>query len=165
MARARVKKIDNVFWGVASGVISALTTGSSAALNFIAVGTQPATLLRMRGEVLVYADGVQATGGLSRVTMGVIKVPEGSSTTVRYDPETDPNAPWLWYDVAHVGYEEMVDNVVDVPVVSGRRILVDNKAMRRIRPDEEFQIVFTNTTIIGGLSVNCAYLMRVLQGF
>ncbi len=165
MARARVKKIDNVFWGLASGVQGALAAGGQVAFNFTGVGTQASTLLRMRGEVLVYLDGLAAPGLGCRVVMGAIKVPEGSATTVQYDPASDSNAPWFWYDVAHLGYEEYAADAIDSPVITAARVHVDNKAMRRIRPDEETQIVFSNVTTVGGMPINIAYGIRLLQGF
>ncbi len=163
MAR-RTKKIDNVIWDLSTGGVGALSAGTSAIL-FASVGTQPTTLLRMRGQVLSYVDATQAPGGLVQLTMGIIKVPEGSGTTVQYDPATDANAPWIWYDFALLGYEEMVTDVVDVPGATSFRSVIDNKAMRRIRPDEELQFAITNTTQAGALSVNMRYGVRWLQGF
>ncbi len=166
MARARTKKIDNVFWGVASGTFDAIAAGNDGALNFIAVGTQPSTLLRLRGQFVTYIDGVSAPGLFVLVQAGIIKVPEGSTTTVRYSPAGDSNAPWLWYTNALIGYEEAVADAVDVAGLNMHREIIDNKAMRRIRPDEEFQFAISNTNIGGGApAINAAYGIRVLQGF
>ena len=164
MARARTRKIDNVFWGLAQGSSLALGVGSAGFLA-VAAGTQAATLLRIRGEVLVYLDGVQAPGTLVLITMGLLVVPEGQATTVLSDPFNDDNAPWLWYGIAYLGYEEAVPDVVDLPLISASRIVIDNKAMRRIRPDQEVQFVTTNTTLGTASSVNVAFAGRVLLGF
>ncbi len=165
MARPRVKKIDNVFWGVTSGIFSALGAGGTLALNAIAVGTQAATLLRVRGEVLGYLDAVQTPPTGCRLSMGLILVPEGTGSTVVYDPALDSNAPWLWYAMMHLGYEEYVTDVIDTPLVSASRLVVDNKAMRRIRPDVEVQFVVNNTTTFGATPANLAFGLRILQGF
>ncbi len=164
MARARVKKIDNVFWGLGTATVTALGAGNIGA-TVIASGTQAATLLRVRGECLVFLDAVQAPGTLVRLTMGIIKVPEGTGTTILWEPFGDDNAPWIWYDVAHLGYEEQVVDVVDSPQLSARRIHIDNKAMRRIRPDEEVQFVVTNTSVATASAVNVFFTARMLLGF
>ena len=162
MAR-RVKKMDNLFWGVATGFFAGQSAGP-AALNFITTPTLPATLLRLRGEVICYLDGAGASSELIRVHMGIILVPEGSGTTVVYDPHLDPNAPWLYHQIVHLGYEERVTDVVDSPVTSAARYVIDNKAMRRIRPDVEAQFCMTNETVGGAEAVNVVYGIRVLQG-
>ena len=165
MARARVKKIDNLLWDISSGGFTGVAAGTSAGLVFIAVGTIPTTLLRMRGTFRAWIDGVQAPGGISLIQAGVIKVPEGSGTTVRYSPALDGNAPWVYYASGIVAYEEMV---ADAVAISGLELFndhVDNKAMRRIRPDEEFQFVVSNTAISGAVAINAAYGIRFLQGF
>ena len=164
MARARTKKIDNVFWGLSSGIIGGLGVGTSA-LNFFAVGTQPSTLLRMRGEMMIWADAIQTGAVAALITFGVIKVPEGTGTTVVYTPVSDSNAPWILYGQATIAYEEYVADVIDCPLGTAARIEIDNKAMRRIRPDEELQLVAENTSLLGSLSVNLSYSIRSLQGF
>jgi len=97
--------------------------------------------------------------------MGIIKVPEGTSTTVVYDPVTDGDAPWLWYDFANLAYEEYVTDVIGSTEAAMRRIIVDNKAMRRTRPDEEYQFVATNQTTNGAAAVDIAFGFRTLIGF
>jgi len=165
VARARVRKIDNLFWGTTSNDHLALAGSGVVGATVISVGTQASTLLRIRGEVLVYLDGVQAPGGLARVEMGIILVPEGTGGSIRFDPSADGNAPWLWFGIVHVGYEEAVADVVDVPGITSVRVPVDNKAMRRIRPDVETQFVAANVSIAGTPAVNIAYGFRILQGF
>ncbi len=168
MARRRSgfqKKIDSVFWSLSNGSSVAQSAGS-VGVQFASVGTAPTTLMRMRGRVLAYADGAQAPpSGPILLSMGIIKVPEGTGSTVLYDPAADGNAPWIWFDTIILGYEEMVTDAIDVPVATGQRLIVDNKAMRRIRPDEELQFVVTNTTIGTALTSNLAYQIRWLQGF
>jgi len=158
------KKIQSTLWELSTGSSLALAAGS-AAIGFSSVGSAPTTLLRMRGEVLVFKNAVSAPGVLASVAMGIILVPVGSGTTVQFSPVTDANAPWIWYETAHIGYEEMVADVIDVPTVSGKRITVDGKAMRKIRPEVEMQFVVENTTIGTALSINMVYSIRWLQGF
>ena len=158
------KKINSLLWELSTGSSPAQAAGS-VAINFSSVGTAPTTLMRIRGEVMAYKDGPAAPGSLAAVNWGIILVPEGSGTTVQFDPVLDANAPWLAYGAMHVGYEEMVTDVIDVPVISGVRQVVDNKAMRKIRPDVEMQFVIANSTVLTALSINFVYSMRWLQGF
>ena len=159
-----VKKIENTVWELSNGSSLAQSAGS-VAIPFSTVGTSPVTLLRMRGEVAVYCDAVQAPARNLLVTMGIILVPEGSGTTVQYDPVTDGNAPWIWFESRVLAYEEPVIDVIDIPGMSSARIIVDNKAMRRIRPDVEMQFVVVNTTVGGASPINMNYQIRWLQGF
>jgi len=165
MARARgVKKIDNVRWQTGTFAATGLSAGNLGQV-FLAADTNPVTLLRMRGTIACYMDGFQGPAPLVQVTTGVILVPEGSGTTVQYDPLADSNAPWIFYSTFFVGYEEMVADVIDVPVISGYREIIDNKAMRKIRPDVELQQVVTNTTILAAGTINFVMACRLLVGF
>ncbi len=160
----RVKKIDNLRWEFSNGAQSALGAGS-AGIGLISVTTLPETLMRVRGEVVAYLDGPQAPGSSVLVSMGIIVVPEGTGTTVLWDPFSDGNAPWLWYGSALLSYEEMVTDVIDIPGMTSSRLTVDNKAMRRVRPDEEVQFVVTNTTLVSAAPINLRYALRTLIGF
>ncbi len=164
MARGRTKKIDNINWTLSSGTFLAQGAGTVAAA-FASAGTLPATLLRIRGESLCWVDAAQAPGGLANVSVGIRLAPEGQGTTVVNSPFTDGNYPWLFFETFNLAYEEMVIDVVDVPVITGRRAVIDNKAMRRVRPDQELQIVLENTTLGGAISVNYVYSLRTLQGY
>ena len=113
MAR-RAKKIDNLIWVYSSGESLAQSAGV-VGRAFASVGTTPTTLLRMRGEWYASISSAKATGIGCRITLGIIKVPEGSGATVRYSPISDANAPWIWYSTAHLQYEEAVTDVVANP--------------------------------------------------
>jgi len=97
------------------------------------------------------------------VTAGLILVPEGTGTTVLWSPFTDGDAPWIWYDSSLLAYEEMVTDVVDIPLMTASRRVIDNKAMRIIR-NQEVQFVVENTTIGSAASCNARVAGRVLSG-
>ncbi len=120
--------------------------------------------MRTRGEVLVFVDGAQAPGGSAQISMGMVLVPEGQSTTVIWDPFNDAEAPWFWYQEVFIAYEEMVIDVVDVPGASSARLIIDSKAMRRANVDEEIQFVVTNTTATAAIQVNVLANFRFLLG-
>ena len=158
------KKLDQTAWELSTGSVSAQGTGS-VAFQFSSVGTDPSTLLRIRGEVVGFTDGANAPGLGVYVAYGIILVPEGTGATVLFDPEADANAPWLLYGSSFLGYEEQVTDVIDIPGISSFRDKIDNKAMRIIRPDMEMQFVFTNASVFTAESVNLAYHLRWLSGF
>ena len=83
---------------------------------------------------------------------------------MRYSPIADATAPWFYYSTFALGYEEMVTDVVDVPGITSYRETIDVKAMRRLRPQEEVQCVFENTTIDGAAAVNVSVFGRFLMG-
>jgi len=170
MARTRPrrsgKKIDNLVWTSAQAKISALAAGSSA-VNVIGVSAinRPVTIMRTRGHVDVFIDGAQAPGGSMTATWGLIVVPEGSGSTVQYNPVADDNADWFGYGQASLAYEEMVTDVIAVQEMLAIRFPVDIKAMRRLGPAEEVQFVMENTTQTSAVAINALGAFRFLLGF
>ncbi len=163
MARRRSgKKIDFVHWTGFQDSILTRSAGISAKQLFPAQH-DPETLMRMRGNLLVSLDATQAPGSLVQIAVGAILVPEGTGTTVLWSPATDPDAPWIWYEIFVVGYEEMVTDVVDVPGLSIFRSVIDNKAMRIIR-NQEIQWSVENVTVAAAAAVNVTLSGRALFG-
>ncbi len=163
MARRRSgKKIDFLHW-----TVGALDVQSHAAGNVATtvLGAQhlPETIMRIRGEVTVFKEGVSAPSLGAIITMGLVLVPEGTGTTVLWNPFTDGEAPWIWWSTAFIGYEEAVVDVVDYPGITSARQVIDSKAMR-INKNMELQFVVENTTTIAALSVNVQGAVRVLSG-
>ncbi len=89
-------------------------------------------------------------------------VPEGTGSTVLWSPLTDADAPWFYYSTFFLGYEEYVVDVIDSPVLTAYREIIDSKAMRRVR-NQEVQLVVENTTIAGAVSVNIVAAGRMLN--
>ena len=163
MARGRhAKKIDSVHWTYGSWSIGAMSAGTQGA-SVLNAQHLPETLLRIRGENVVYVDATAAPGTLAAITSGLILVPEGTSSTVLWSPITDGDAPWIWWDSVIVGHEEMVTDVIAVQEMLGARRVIDNKAMRRIR-NQEVQFVVENATLLGAESVNVFGAARFLSG-
>ena len=155
------KKISYTHWtGFASS--TALAAGTVGA-NIGAAVHEPETLLRIRGNCMGYLDGPIGPGVFIQVAVGIIIVPEGTGTTVLWSPFTDDDAPWIWTEHFYLGYEEMVIDVVDVPGISSFRSVIDNKAMRIVR-NQEFQVVFENTTAGVAGTANVAVTGRILSG-
>ena len=113
------------------------------------------TLIRTRGNLIAFIDGVSDPGDFALISVGMIMVPEGTGTTVLWSPTEDGDAPWFWYEAFHLGYEEAVTNVVSYPGIGVFRQAIDSKAMRK-SVNTEIQIVIENTSIGTALSVNLA---------
>ncbi len=163
MARGRhAKKIDSVHWTLGNFVFGAQAAGVVAS-TFLAAQHLPETLLRIRGEWVADFDGIQSAAIGVTVGVGIVQVPEGTGTTVLWSPISDGDAPWIWWDVMHLLYDEMVQDVIGSQMVlSGRRV-IDSKAMRKLR-NTELQVVCENVTGIGAATINAVGSARVLAG-
>ncbi len=163
MARRRSgKKIDFLHWTFGSGQSLAQSAGT-AADTIAAAQHLPETIMRTRGQITSYLDTAQSGGQLVSMGVGLVLVPEGTGSTVLWSPITDSEAPWLWVNYFALGYEEMVTDVVDVPIITAYRAEIDSKAMRRI-VNMELQVVFENVTIGSAAGVNTLVQVRVLTG-
>jgi len=160
--RRHAKKLETFHWTYGSWSQGATAAGTSAATVFPAQHL-PETLVRMRGESMVYVDATSAPGSLASIGVGLILVPEGTGTTVLWSPITDGDAPWIWVNYDMIGYEEMVVDTVDIPGLTSSRTIIDSKAMRRIR-NQEVQIVVENATVLTAENVNIFGQVRLLAG-
>ncbi len=105
-----------------------------------ALSTEPFTLLRTRGRVMMSLD----SGGLNEhvsCAMGLIVVSEnafGIGVTAVPSPVTDGTEDWIWHDFFQVNSGEEAAVVNDYLTV---RLSVDSKAMRKLRQGEVLVIV------------------------
>jgi len=156
------KKIDTVHWTFGAFTVQSLSAGVIG-VNVASAQHLPETLLRIRGEsVATFAGAVAPDQGV-RLTVGLILVPEGTATTVLWSPLTDGDAPWIWWDVYHLSYTEMVTDVIAAQAAASVRRVIDSKAMRKIR-NTELQFVAENTTMFSAASVDVTGAVRVLTG-
>ena len=168
MARRRTgfqKKIDVVHW--AYGSFEAIALATTGVIGVLVHSAQhlPETMLRNRGEWAASLSGALGDGQGAAVTVGLILVPEGTGTTVLWDPITDGDAPWVWWDVLHLIYREHVtDGNYSSATSSGRRV-IDSKAMRKVR-NSELQFVVNNADIgaLTGSVIDVAGSLRTLAG-
>ena len=159
------KKIDTVHWTGVGGQVLALASAGTAAVQLVPAQHLSETLLRIRGEWVCAFNASIADGVGAVITAGIIQVPEGTGATVLWSPGADGDAPWIWWDVMNLNYEEyVVDAVQGVHASSGRRV-VDSKAMRKIR-NTELQLVVENEDpgALTGSSVNVLFAGRILSG-
>ena len=162
--RARpAKKIHTLRWDGLQGRFGAQGAGS-VAQNILAAGGDAETILRMRGFFRVWLDGVGAPGREVLISVGLILVPEGQGATVIWDPFNDVNAPWIWFTEVVLGHEELVTDVIGLTEVASATVEIDGKAMRKASPDEELQLVMTNSTLATASAVNANLSGRILLG-
>ncbi len=163
MARRRSgKKIDFLHWTFGSGNIGAHSAGT-AAVTMLAAQHLPETLMRTRGEFTFGFDAVQTPGSIVQMACGLILVPEGTSTTVLWSPDTDADAPWFWFDTCTITYEEYVVDVIHDTQLSSCRRVIDSKAMRIVK-NMEVQAVIETTNISGSPNTNFIIGARFLAG-
>ncbi len=167
MARrsGHAKTIDTVHWTLIQEVAVALAAAGTTAFTALAAQHLPETILRTRGNWAVNMAGASASAVGLTVTAGLILVPEGTGTTVLWSPNTDGDAPWLWWDAIDILYSEQVTDVVYSSQTSSGRRIIDSKAMRKVR-NREVQFVVENQTASGltGSSINALMTARVLSG-
>ncbi len=155
-------KIRNKRWDGALHTF--VFSAGTAAQTMVTSAASTDTIMRIRGELVGFLDGLSATALGVHVAIGAIVMPEGQGTTVVSSPITDAQAPWLFYEQFWIGYEEMVTDVVDVPGITSFRKTVDVKAMRILRPDRELQLVVEQATAGGASSINLQFAFRLLLG-
>ena len=158
-----VKKIHTLRWESIQGASLGQAAGSVAIGAVLGAGSPAETILRLRGWVMTQFDGAKAPGVLVLVSMGMILVPEGQGSTVIWDPFNDPNAPWLWFTEVTLGYDEAVTDTIAYGNTH-QAVEIDGKAMRKGSPDEELQLVITNTTLQVASSVTTSLTARALLG-
>ncbi len=163
MARSRSRKIDNLRWVGFDNGATALAAGSVGG-TMLTSSALADTIMRTRGNLIAWLDGTESPGTAVDVAVGMALVPEGTAATVLWSPISDANAPWFWYTRFHLGYEEMVTDVIDVPGISSYREVIDSKAMRRVRGDVEVQVVVENVTLLAAGSINLRVGGRILLG-
>ncbi len=155
------KKIDFVHWATANAFFEALSAPQAATL--FAAQHLSETLMRIRGEWVSNFDGLLTGAANSRVTCGIILVPEGTGSTVLWSPETDGDAPWIWWDQINLAYEEYITDVVWSDVTASGRRVIDSKAMRIVR-NQEIQCVVEKTNLVASFTANVMLGVRVLSG-
>ena len=159
MARQRVGRPNDYDWELARG--TSLSLAASVIVQFEAFASDTAeTLMRLRGEVLVWMDPAGlAIGDLMTVAWGVIRSASGS-TDVGVSPITEGGANWLAYGVVHLGVEELTQ--VGVEGLAMMRFEVDSKSMRKLRENESLYVVFQGVDIAGAPAWNAAFSLRGL---
>ncbi len=122
------------------------------------------TLVRVRGEVVVWLDATGSTiGDMMQFAWGLLRAPSGSSD-VGVSPLTEGGANWLAYGLASIGTEVALGNLAAAPGLGAamRIFHVDSKSMRKLREDESVYFILETADITGAPTVNVGAMFRVL---
>ena len=142
--------------GVATGTIS------GASIAFL----EPATVLRCRGEVLVAMDETMQVGDKALIAFGLAIVSTDAFTlgaTALPDPAGDANFPWLWWHQTLMASNLAVG--LNNQGSSVARIVIDTKAMRKVKPLESLAMVFQVVAGTGSPVMDVDFsIIRVLIG-
>ena len=147
--------------GLNADVSSSVTFVGSGSLNF----TVPATILRIRGEVDVsfLAAGL-AAGDDSEVGYGLAVVSSDAAAlgaTALPDPFGDAEFPWLWWSTAQL-FAPSADLGNGMTF---RRLMIDTKAMRKVKPLESLVLIGQSSLNVGNAGVRHLFSRcRVLVG-
>ncbi len=150
-ARSRSGRRADLRWTFGSLSVEAQGAGSSTG-TIVQAGNTSQTLMRVRGQILGWLDGVQTPPVSVHVGVGFIITQDGATPTSL--PLTDGDAPFLYYQTFALAYEEYVTDVIDATGTAVFRHEIDVKSMRIIRPDQKVSMVVENATIAGAGSIN-----------
>jgi len=118
------------------------------------------TLMRIRGSVSAQLDlGGSTASDACTIGFGLIVGSRGS--TIGASPLTDGNANWLWFTAFTLAAEYPVA-VGSNQLLQQHRVEVDNKAMRKLREDEDIFLIVENQDANGAPVVLVNGVFRAL---
>ncbi len=141
MARSRGfrhegRKIDFKSWAAMPSIRLALTADSTnlgGSLQFAI----PATILRMRGRLRAHLEATIAAGDFAKLAVGLAVISTdafnaGAGSVP--DPVDEPEFPWVYWTEFELSSESA--NVDEAWGYQSVDIIVDSKAMRKVKPGE-----------------------------
>ena len=153
--------------GIAPGA-QTFTANSTAVLGFVGTGQDPATVLRMVGELfvgfgaqtLVAGDAARLAVGFGIVSQDALDV--GSSAMP--DPGAEPEFDWLWWYETTLSNMSVTTAEAFAQGAGYTRVLVNSKAMRRMSPRQSLACIAEYTDITGTPQILASCTARVLFG-
>ncbi len=142
-------------------------TGASTVIASSLDITDPVTILRCLGEVLVGPgnsgivanDGMRVTFGLGLVTTDAFTV----GATAMPDPASEPEFDWLWWYPVALRFPTADGSLVGIASESAR-IRLETKAMRRASHSETLVLLGQYEDITGTPPVRVDTSFRILIG-
>ena len=129
----------------------------------IFLADQAETLVRMRGLLIagLSLSGSQA-GDACVIGLGLIVGSAGSTQDV--NPIDEAGANWLWHIFVCLQTEGIVGGISEhgSEELTSECVLIDNKAMRKLREDESIFFIVANSNISGSPVVNVLGAFRAL---
>ena len=151
--RSAGKKIDFKQWFAIPSVFlqaSADATLQGGAIVF----SSPATILRTRGRILCAFDETKQVGDQADVVVGLAVTSTdafNAGAGSMPDPAGDVDFPWVFWTQLHL--EAYVAAGEESFGASVREIMVDTKAMRKMKPQENMSWVVQLANLVGAPTV------------
>ena len=144
-------------------LVTATSAFATITTEAILENTLNSTLIRQRGNVLVY-DQVRAAQTIDSVVgLGIYlanNVAVGVGITALQLPITDIGSDWLWHTLIPIAsnYDAAGDQALDAPLIAMREV-IDGKAMRKVDPNQVLVLVgqvqdfggAANVRVVGGV--------------
>ena len=162
MARGSGRRTDYVWNGVQNSLT--VTSGSLNAITVITV-TQPGIIMRLRGSIVASLDS-PTENEKTAVAMGIIRTTEEQiavGVTAIPNPGLDLDADWIWHSFLPLQAVLDVTTGVGSTEQSGR-LIVDSKAMRKMRQSESLTYVVDNAAVSGTPEIDVTFGIRALFG-
>ena len=108
------------------------------------------TIIRCRGNVLIYATAIGASGAQCLLSLGILRVTAralAAGVSSVPTPGTNAGSDWLWHDIIPIGVRGSLGADSEAEGAHVTRLVIDNKAMRKIEPNEALIMVYENTAI------------------
>ncbi len=160
MARQRSGRKTDYTWIVTSGAVTA--QGATQQRIAVAVFNSSGTVMRVRGELMASMNGPSAAD-ITVLGVGLIVATDAQVTAGAASfpsPLSVGDADWMWH-----GFVPLVSQgVVEDQFGNVGKIIVDTKAMRRVKPNEQLVLVADAVLLVGTATVDLAFGVRVLFG-
>ena len=150
VGRARVgKKIDFKSWSFIPAVDLASAAAQTIAGSFLQFAI-PATILRMRGEVLFLFDSAPEAASITiAMGIGVVSTDAANAGVGSLpDPAGEPDYPWLYWKSISLLSQTAGTAAEQNPIGQAFRLEVDSKAMRKIKPGQSLVVIYQTTTAV-----------------
>ena len=147
-------------WSRGPGGISTRSAVGNTLLGVTSVAVLDGlTLVRVRGEVLIWTTAVAATTDHFAGAVGIANFPEnavGVGITALEVPTTDADWDgWLWHSFFTVGGTGDFSSVARIPI--------DSKAMRKVKEGDTLAAIFSVETEGGTTVASVSMSTRVLD--
>jgi len=149
-------------WSGSTFAFPAVATANLTQIIFNA--TAATTLMRSRGAVLLSLID-QAVGDQKVVGLGLIVVTEAAVAaggSALPSPISVPEAEWVWHQYVPLQSQTVTE---DPSTGEGTaRIIIDSKAMRKMKPNESLVLVLDAADLAGSVSAMVTGGIRALSG-
>ena len=147
-------------WNGGSFIVNDLTSTKQVA-GMVTVN-QSATLVRTRGEILFALDGA-ADGVATAIGLGMIVGNDDQFTagaTAFPSPISDLDADWLWH--GFILLRAFTASQSETLGSQVGRIMIDSKAMRKVRQNDQVGLVMEASALAGSPSADGVIAARFL---